>query len=276
MLFAEELYDQHQKVGCVYPFLTPIANFIEPIATHSDLSGVDEVDCIYVINLDRRTDRWQRMEQILNQNLLHANRVSGFDGRYRLTESDMDAIVGPYGRRNIKKGQVGIVITYLSILKHALDNNFNCIWVMEDDVEFHCSPESISKFLVALSNLDPDWDLFYTNINHRYENNSHISDCHWIRQDQRPDDPTILPDPEYFPSLQLARTWFHLGTSSSIFSKKGVKKIFDFLTHIYFWSGLDIDIHHLPNIHEYISTIDLVGNWPFSDSDTWPKDDIGR
>jgi GR25 family glycosyltransferase involved in LPS biosynthesis len=77
---------------------------------------------VYVINLDRRPDRWQQIQHVLLDNgFNHIRRVAAVDGK-TLNTATLDHIVSPDARKTLKRprvrheelGSVGAVGCYLS------------------------------------------------------------------------------------------------------------------------------------------------------------------
>jgi len=106
-------------------------------------------DKVYCTNLNRRTDRWKRMEKIFHNLSLDVQRTSGFDF-WNLMES-----LGVVQQRT----RYAVTETHRNIIKDALENDYDSILILEDDTLF-CKGfnEGVGKFLEAV----PDnWDMFY-------------------------------------------------------------------------------------------------------------------
>jgi len=100
----------------------------------------DYFDNIYCINLDERVDRW---EQSLSE-------LKGLD----LTQ------VMRFPAVKHVDGAVGCRDSHVSVIKHAKQNNYKKILVLEDD--FKVLPDSRDHISDALSELDTiDWEIFY-------------------------------------------------------------------------------------------------------------------
>ena len=135
-------------------------------------SLIDFIDCIYVINLDTRRDRWTWMESLCKKQSLTPNRVSAVDG-WALSEEAKQEMTAPYPCR-LRGGQFGCLLSHLSVLRDAYQRNFEVIWVMEDDVEFVEDPRQLSDLLAKLSLWDPDWDIFFTDTDFRDDHNGYL------------------------------------------------------------------------------------------------------
>jgi hypothetical protein len=87
---------------------------------------------IYVLNLDRRPDRYQMMKSQLDILGLTHERISAVDGN-TLQEPEPIAGVKP---QYWNKYALGIVQSNKFIINDAIKNNYEEILILEDDVEF--------------------------------------------------------------------------------------------------------------------------------------------
>jgi glycosyl transferase family 25 len=76
----------------------------------------DFVDKVVYINLDHRTDRNEHMKQIIP---IFGDKVS----RFSAIKND--------------KGAIGCTMSHISVLKNAIENNYENILVLEDDMEWN-------------------------------------------------------------------------------------------------------------------------------------------
>lgn len=64
----------------LYPTKTPVLSHVRPIGETAGDTGLNCVDCIYVINLDTRTDKWQHTLREMQERGLKPLRFSGING----------------------------------------------------------------------------------------------------------------------------------------------------------------------------------------------------
>lgn len=235
-------------VCSVYAGSDLISNCLTKIELTELYSGIKSIDCIYVINLDERYERWDRTQTLCKNNGLFVNRVSAVNG-WKLEDRIIRRLTTP--QNQITKGAIGCLLSHLSILQHALAKNFETIWVMEDDIDFLQSPHQIRPLLKELSKIDPDWDLFYTDVR-----------IHWnyvVKPIRKKD---YITD-------NLLRVGRRYGTHSIIISKNGMKKIFNYFSSKRFSTPIDIDIHSIPGIRKYSPAwhITTVTESSFSDTE---------
>ncbi|OGN57808.1 MAG: hypothetical protein A3E26_02495 [Chlamydiae bacterium RIFCSPHIGHO2_12_FULL_49_32] len=255
----------------ILPQETPIVNYIKPLDLREFESGLDDIDCIYVINLDQRPDKWARVKRAFDEKKLKVNRISAVNG-WQLSEEMLKEMCGPYPIR-CQAGHFGCLLSHLSILKDACQRGFKTIWICEDDIDFLSDIHQIPELLRELSDNDPEWDILFTDVLPRiYRNGKMIHYVHHQVCDPRPDVQQIKPREYYLQKSDLTDNLLRIhkrsGTTSMILSRSGIQKMLYYFTHVYFWSPIDQDMHSIPNLHEYVPSKDIVSNWIEADSDT--------
>ena len=132
-------------------------------------------DAVYVINLDRRTDRWMHVDrQIRKVGLKDAVRFPGIDGR---KDVDIDALVrqgtvSELGAQRFRlpteeklfgmdltPGGLGCALSHRAVWQRIVDARHRCCLILEDDVEFH--PSMKKAFAERWSHVPADWELVY-------------------------------------------------------------------------------------------------------------------
>jgi hypothetical protein len=135
----------------------------------------DCFDRIYVINLDRRTDRWERMQRITERHQLNAIRFPAVDGylepcksawekysreplqalpegieplvdfkdkflKYHHYVARVHFMESKLNRKAIQSpGAWGVSLSYIKIIKSAIESDFQRILIFEDDIILHKS-----------------------------------------------------------------------------------------------------------------------------------------
>lgn len=226
------------------------------------------MNCIYVINLDWKKERWERIKAISTENKIYVNRFSAIDG-WQLSRAERKELTGPYPIR-INPGEFGCLLSHLSILKHASEKEYNTILVLEDDIEIPKELDEISFLLDKLHAIDPDWDIFYLDTDPTHPDGVFTNTCMYYL-DPRPGQK--LQDNNYYRKKVNVDDCFtrirrRYCTYSMLISKKGIEKILNYFSHLYVWSALDIDIHYIPGIHQYNSTKEIITTDRSTDTDT--------
>lgn len=252
----------------IYPYETPLTKYLEPIEITHFESGLPLIDCIYVLNLDERPKKWEKVKKLFDERGMNVNRVSGING-WEFSQEICEELAGPYPLK-ICGGQLGCLLSHVSIIKDAYDRGFNIIWVFEDDIEFVEDVNQIPQLLTEFSRIDPDWDIFYTDIDQRALPEGYYYRPNFMAQ-PRPDQP-LYPLQYYFTRIQLSKnimqTRYRWGTHSMVISRNGMKKILDYFTHVYLWAPVDVDLHLISGIREYSPIRDIVSNERFGVNDT--------
>lgn len=108
---------------------------------------------LYVINLDRRPDRYQQVSDEFNKIGAIVERIPGIDGKTLSTS-----------RRGMRQGAYALLLKHIELIKNASINKYENIIIFEDDVSF--VPDFNKKFNEKIKYLPDDWDLFYLGGNH--------------------------------------------------------------------------------------------------------------
>lgn len=107
-------------------------------------NALDFFDHIYIINLDRRTDRWDTVSQELRKTGIadRTERISGIDNG---------------------NAKLGCTLSHLKALEKAIHDEALRPLILEDDVHFFDGWDDTLKKAIHL--LPEDWDLFYLGYN---------------------------------------------------------------------------------------------------------------
>ncbi len=240
-------------------YSSPVLQYTKSIVIDDINSGIDFVDRIYVINLDSRKKKWDDTKSQLKAHSLFGHRVSAVNGWEDLTDEDMKTLAGPYPVR-LTKGQVGCLLSHLSVIKHAYEMGFNLIWILEDDLEFLEDITEISFLLSSLALLDPQWHILFTDRDFRDQEGGYLRS---LTSCFRPDyhhSPENWYIQRYSVGSNISRIYQRFGTRSYLITTAGMEKILSFYNQMYIWGSIDIDMHYIPGIREYCSDKDIVSN----------------
>lgn len=112
-------------------------------------------DKIYVINLDRRPDRFETFKKELSKyDINDVEKFSAIDG------SKIEISNSP-----ILSGELGVLESHLEIIKKCKEENVKNVLILEDDVYF---TDEILNLDDYMSKVPSDWDFIYFGGNHVY------------------------------------------------------------------------------------------------------------
>lgn len=178
----------------------------------------------FVLNLDRRPDRWKQFTEQVEPKFLNYNRFSAVDGSKLIPNKQLQRIFegNDYSMRS---GMVGCAMSHIKMYIDLLHSDVDALCIFEDDVKF--VPDFQTKFLHLCKNLPKDWDICY--LGHHM----------WPRY-ATPDffDKEKLPEIEKWGVLK-SLTYSIGGTGGYLISKAGAKKLLDFVNEIGMTNGID-------------------------------------
>lgn len=124
-------------------------NILKNIPATSQPSPLNSfVNKVYCINLERRTDRWERMNTIFNNYNIVVEKHKAIDGK---TIKNTNGV--------ISNGQIGCLRSHRAVIQNAIDLKHEKICVFEDDLILK---EGFNeKFESVIRNVPPDWDMIY-------------------------------------------------------------------------------------------------------------------
>jgi GR25 family glycosyltransferase involved in LPS biosynthesis len=242
----------------IFPVLaeTKIRSFLRDIHLQNTNSGMDKIDCVYVINLEKRPKKWIDTQRALESFGIHPNRVDAING-WMLRDDEVRCLMGPYPVR-LRKGEIGCILSHVSVLNDAHRRNYKFIWVCEDDIMICENPHHVVNLISKLSEIDPLWDVFYTDSDTKNSEGLIVSS---VGFDFRPDAPHGA-DAYYLERMVVAKNLVRLrqrfGAYSMILSTRGIEKILTHFFKNYLWSSYDVDIHYIPGLRQYCVNRDVV------------------
>jgi GR25 family glycosyltransferase involved in LPS biosynthesis len=263
----------------------------------SPIHKMEEIDFIYMINLDERPQKFEQTFNELSRFGIYPYRFSAVNGWKITTEAinqvgvkfssdfgqqqflgsiyrEIDGveclgneILRPNGETffclGMSRGAIGIVLSHLSILQDAYDSGFQTIWIMEDDVEAIENPRQMSKIIQKLDALIEDWDILFTDIDTKDRNGNHVP-CRAIgaRPNVKIEPLSFFFDRFYSISSDLSKIGMRYGAYSMIVRRSGMKKILDYYKTYGIFIPYDMDIWLNPDLEMYSVTRDIVSHRP--------------
>ena len=243
------------------------------------------IDFIYMINLDKRPEKFEDCSKRLNPYGIYPYRFSAVNGwempievindvglkfepwmktgimgtYYYLDDDDQvqhaHEIIHVVGRTYfghcVARGPIAIVLSHLSVLQDAFDSGYETIWVMEDDIEVIRDPNIIPELIGRLDALvgKDGWDILFTDQDIRKKNGEY-NPCYWYakRPNFTPWNPDIFAQRKAVsPDFQkIGARW---GSHSMIVRRSGMKKILDFIKVYRIFYPYDMDFIFPSDLH---------------------------
>lgn len=272
-----------------------IERFFQKVDNKSADHKMDEIDFIYMINLDERPEKFNQAYSEFEPFGIHPYRFSAVNGWKLSTETinqvgvkfsssfneeqflgsiyrNVDGeeclgneILRPNGETffclGMSRGAIGIVLSHLSILQDAYDSNYKTIWVMEDDVETITDPQLLSGIISKLDSLVEDWDILFTDIDTKDRDGNHVP-CRALAA--RPNvhvEPLASFYERFYPiDTDLSRTGMRYGAYSMIVRRSGMEKILNYFKKNGIFIPYDMDVWLNPDLKMYCVTKDIVSH----------------
>lgn len=179
----------------------------------------------FVVNLDRRPDRWEEFEKNDNVKFLNYERFSAVDGSKLKPTVQLQQIF-EHNDYNMREGMVGCALSHIKLCVQLMNDAADVYLILEDDIDY--VPEFEIKLKYCCSELiKTNWDMFYLG-HHIWQN--------FI--DNEVFSKTLCPKVEQFSrSESLKRSMG--GTIGYMITKRGAGKLLDFINITGMTNGID-------------------------------------
>lgn len=279
-----------------------LEQFFQPADNKPRRSSIDQIDQVYMINLDQRPEKfaltanhlrsygidpyrfsavngWELPNAALNKigvkyhsgmsrEIFMGTVYREIDGKeYQSNEYIQEEGVS-YFSLGMSRGAIGIVISHLSILQDAYDSGYHTIWVMEDDVEVIEDPKQLPGLIQQLDLIQDDWDILFTDTDTKDSQGNHVP-CRAMaaRVNFNMDPISTFPQRFYPISADLSRIGMRYGAYSMIIRRTGMKKILDYYKTYQIFLPYDMDFWLIPDLKMYCPNKDIVSHRAGSLSD---------
>ena len=203
----------------------------------------------FVVNLDDRTDRWEKFEKDNGPDLkfLNYKRFSAVDGKKLISTCQLQQIFENNDYR-MRRGMVGCFMSHVKLYCDLIyDDQTDAYLILEDDIEITEDFENKYKFMLEQLNKDNNWSFCF--LGH------HIRD---FSSQNVYNNRTAMPKIEKFNAYKS----FILslgGTTGYLISKKGAKDFLDVLNTTGATNGIDTCIQKSANmLNVYYPTPHLI------------------
>jgi glycosyl transferase family 25 len=116
------------------------------------------VDNVYLINMDKDTERLDKVTKECNKFNINFERFSGIDP-LKLSKKELNKYVSKTCQNICPNGLIGCGVSHMKIYEDALKNNYKNILVLEDDVYF--DDKLYKEIDNAMTELPEDYDILY-------------------------------------------------------------------------------------------------------------------
>lgn len=285
-----------------------IEKYFKKAENKSDMHKMAGIDFIYVINLDPRPEKYERTMNALRPYGINPYRFSAVNG-WELSFETLDELgiilenpkpFGPiatvyrhidgkeyhsyeymkepgisYYCHSMSRGAIGCTLSHLSTLQDAYDSGYHTVWIMEDDIRVISNPHELSYLITVLDNLEPGWDVFFTDNEIKAANGPVPCTC------IRPRPLVQLQSLEYYlkrKNIQgdIVKIGMRFGATSMIVRRSGMKKILDYYHQYKIYFPYDIEYFLVPGINLYALSRDIVTNIVGGESDNGKPDYLNK
>jgi len=179
----------------------------------------------FVVNLDRRADRWKLFTQNNTQlNFLNFKRFSAIDGEKLKSTPQLQQIF-ENNDYNMRKGMVGCFMSHIVLYTQLINSNDEVYLILEDDIEVTNDFQKKFEHLCELLKHE-EWDFCF--ISHHVRNTQEIE---WFDKNSIPRIEKYDAYKSFIKSLG--------GTTAYLISKIGAKKYLNFLDSTGCTNGAD-------------------------------------
>ncbi len=278
-------------LACIGNVHAGIEDYFKPVSGKVKTDQMRNIDFIYMINLDKRPEKFASCLKKLALHHISPYRFSAVNGWDLSLESLnelgikfspwMDSRMGTcylpedngkasheelcvpgrnYFSHCMSRGAVGIVLSHLSILSDAYQSGFETIWIMEDDIEVIRDPHVLSDLIDELDTLvgKNGWDILFTDLDTKGNDGNRVpcSSYAW-RPNFAPLNVYRFAEKEAI-SPHLRRIGSRYGAYSMIVRRSGMQKILNFFSHYQIFLPYDMEYTQPNDIHLYTVIDDVV------------------
>lgn len=262
---------------------------------------IRNVDFIYMINLDKRPEKFESSLKQLLPYGINPYRFSAVNG-WELSLADINDVglkytsnmtkdlmgtyypldgTGPcheimategrtYFCHCMSRGAIGCALSHLSILKDALDSGYDTIWIMEDDISVVQNPKLISDLIQLLDKQvgKKKWDMLFTDQDTVNNETGQYVPCRGYakRPNWRPKDPKRFAQRTDI-SKEFRRIGARFGLYSVIIRRSGMKKIYNFIMKNKIFLPIDMEFYLPSHMRIYTVRKDVVSTQRYAASD---------
>jgi len=283
--------------SCITLLDAKVEEHLKEALNKTEGHSLRNVDFIYMINLDKRPEKYAMSCSQLNPYGIFPYRFSAVNGwelplevindvglKY---EPGMDRLVASaypieagglvsheymsvFGRTYfvhcMARGTIGIAMSHISVLKDAYYSGYNRIWVMEDDIAVIKDPRMIPDLIDELDTLvgKDNWDVLFTDQDYRSGQDIYVPAQGAAK---RPDLDNSIQErlSDKYVKTEIINDHFkkigaRFGATSMIINRSGIVKLYQFALKHQIYLPYDMDNYLVPGIRRYGLRYNVVTN----------------
>lgn len=277
-----------------------LEDHFKPCLDKLDIHQIENIDFIYLINLDHRPEKIEKCRDQLTPYNIYPYRFSAIYGPelssealndlgvkleswmqkgelgtyFPLNQTDpihehVHAIGRTYFCNALSSITIAIVLSHLSVLQDAYNSGYQTIWVMEDDIQIIQDPRIIPILIQDLDRLvgTDGWDILFTDFDTKNQQGIYVPCLGYAwRPNFRPSSSSELARKQNI-GKDLRKIGARYGAYSMILRRSGIKKILDFFKTYQIFCAYDMDYFLPPGIQLFTVINDVVSTQPNAISD---------
>lgn len=281
-----------------------LVDHLKKAADKGSMHVMRNIDFIYMINLDKRPEKFSQSAGQLHRYGIFPYRFSAVNGwelsleaindvglKYQPGMTPLMATTYPVeagGRPShefmtefgkayfchcMARGTIGCALSHISVLQDAWDSNYETIWVMEDDIEVLVDPRILCDLIDRLDQTvgKDNWDVLLTDKDYRTARDVHLKAA---GAPKRPDMDCSLEaryQEKYIVNRQISQDFSRVsarfGAHSMIIRRSGIKKLLEYSKAHLIFMPYDLENHLADGLNRYATVCDIVTNMIGSLSD---------
>jgi glycosyl transferase family 25 len=122
---------------------------------------MDNIDNIYVINMDKDTEKLQKIKKQLDDRNLKFKRIQGVEVS-KMSDKEIDENISSFCKYFCSPSMQGIFLSHIKCWKSIIENNDKYAIIFEDDAVLHDKfVNYVENTLKELNSNYPSWDMVY-------------------------------------------------------------------------------------------------------------------
>ena len=133
--------------------------YIKKEGFDNTVNYLDGIDVIYWINLDRSTERRDKMELMLKDEVFNGiptERISAYDGIHN-EKGVFDKFI--LKKKKMKDTEYGCLLSHLETIRKFDESDYNIALILEDDTTLEFKQYWNKSVVSIMKDAPPDWDI---------------------------------------------------------------------------------------------------------------------